>query len=218
MIGGLYGNDAIADFRGLFAQIFGEFRLGVFDEMCTHQSFQPRGATYGRLPHWRIGGLIHVKRAAARPGFIAGKPAPADPGWLRALTTKTSAPEPARLFFCSDRASRIRRFKPSSIRADVTAPAIAEIASAAANIDATTTTKATTIATATAATKASTTAAETAAATASCQCLRRGCAHQNGGRADDVNEHQSQRREAARQDTVAFRHFQESPGHSSHLS
>jgi hypothetical protein len=88
MIGGLYGNDAIADFRGLFAQIFGEFRLGVFDEMCTHQSFQLRGATYGRLLHWRIGRLIHVKRAAARLGFIAGKPAPADLGWLLSLNNK----------------------------------------------------------------------------------------------------------------------------------
>jgi hypothetical protein len=92
MIGGLYGNDAIADFRGLFAQIFGEFRLGVFDEMCTHQSFQRRAATYGRLLHWRIGRLIHAKRAAARSGFIAGKPAPADLGWLLAWTTKTGAP------------------------------------------------------------------------------------------------------------------------------
>jgi hypothetical protein len=104
---------------------------------------------------------------------------------------------------------------PRSIRADVSAPAIAEIASAAVDTDTATVDAdtATTAPTSTAATGP--TAATSTAATAGL-CLRGGCAHQDGRGTDDVNQHQSQCCKAAREDIVAF-HFQNLPV-SSHLN
>jgi hypothetical protein len=117
---------------------------------------------------------------------------------------KSGAPDrPTHLIFAvlSGSCVKITPIEPRSIRADVPAPAVAEIASTAANIDA--------AAPASAATPASATetAASEAAATTPSLCRRGRCSDQDGRGADEINEHQSHRCDAARNDIVAFSHF-----------
>jgi hypothetical protein len=103
----------------------------------------------------------------------------------------------------------------SIIRADIATPTVAPVACGVAAVDsdaappASATTPADTAAPTAAATPA-TAATPTAASTA---CLRRRgrCADQDGRRADEINEHQSYRCDAARNDIVALCHFR-SPG------
>jgi hypothetical protein len=83
--------------------------------------------------------------------------------------------------------------------ADVSAPAVAEVASAAAAIDAATASPTSAAAPAAAAVTA---AATPTAATASRLCRRGRGADQDGRRADDVDKHQSQRRKAACKHTI----------------
>src|SRR5258705_13076598 len=93
--------------------------------------------------------------------------------------------------------------KPRSIRADVSGPAVAPVASASANIDAATP--------ASAKAPAAAPAMTVPTAPTSGLGLRGGCSHQDGRGADDVDEHQSQRCKAAREDIVAFSHSSGSP-------
>jgi len=96
-----------------------------------------------------------------------------------------------------------------SVRADVPAPAIAPVAAAVAAVaavdaDATTPASASAAAPATPAAPATAATPATAAPTRLRRCRR--CADEDCRRADEVNEQQSQRCQAARQDIVAFSH------------
>src|SRR5882724_6388486 len=93
----------------------------------------------------------------------------------------------------------------SIIRADVPTPAVAPVAARAVPVDADAAAKAS--ATTKASAKAPATKTPTAAATASSLRCGGRCADKDGRRADEVNEHQRQRGNAARNDIVAFSHF-----------
>jgi hypothetical protein len=118
-------------------------------------------------------------------------------------------------FCCSVRIAREDHIEPRSIRADVATPAVAEVATSASDTDAAAPTSATTPTPATAAeTAASETAATTTATSATAtagQCLRGRRADQDGRGADEIDEHQSHRCDAAGNDIVAFSHSQDLP-------
>jgi hypothetical protein len=104
---------------------------------------------------------------------------------------------------------KISPIEPRSIRADVATPAVAEVATSASDADAAAPTSAPTPTTA-AKTAASETAATTTAAAATAtsgHCLRGRCADQDGRGADEIDEYQSHRCDAACNDIIAFSHF-----------
>jgi hypothetical protein len=109
---------------------------------------------------------------------------------------------------------KISPIEPRSIRADVATPAVAEVATSASDADAAAPTSATTPTTAAKTAAANTAASETSASAAaptptaaSGQCLRGRRADQDGRCADEIDEHQSHRCDAACNDIVAFNHF-----------
>jgi hypothetical protein len=101
---------------------------------------------------------------------------------------------------------KITPIEPRSIRADVATPAVAEVATSASDADAAAPTSATTPTPATAAETAATTTAAAATATAG-HCLRGRCADQDGRGADEIDEYQSHRCDAACNGIIAFSHF-----------
>jgi len=101
---------------------------------------------------------------------------------------------------------KITPIEPRSIRADVATPAVAEVATSASDTDAAAPTSATTPTPATAAETAASETATSATATSG-QCLRGRRADQDGRGADEIDEHQSHRCDAAGNDIVAFSHF-----------